>query len=148
MGCPLQFRSSIRLVSSCSCLSQIYSDIHSRSCWTLELSATHLLLLMWIGCTGQSWGRVEGTEAISNRPATRMKPFNLKQLCGGSWKECFLEWASFLLLSFGRKDWRVRVSWDVLGWGAFLLVFCLFSFSFQQWQDIWYTARVEVCEMI
>lgn len=40
ISCPSQFLSSVRLVFPCSCLSQTCSDIHSRSCWTRELSAT------------------------------------------------------------------------------------------------------------
>lgn len=148
ISCPLQFLSSVRLVFSCSCLSQTCSDIHSRSCWTLELSATHLLLLTWIGCAGQSWGRAAGREAISNPPATRTNPFNPQQLRGGSCKEWFLQWGSFSLLSFGgRTGWGGGgLNWDISG--GFLLLFCLFSLSFHHWQNVWCTARAEMCEMI
>lgn len=102
MGCPLQFLSSPRLVSLCSCLSQICSDIPSRSCWSLELSANHLLLLMRIGCTGQSRGRVQGREAINNPPTAGMEPI-APSSCGGSWKEGFLGLGCLLLLSFERR---------------------------------------------
>lgn len=86
MGCPLQFLSSVRPVSLCSCLCQIYSDIHSKSCRTLELSAIRILLLTWIGCIRQTWRKVQDREAISNQSHTMMKPLKLKQLCGISWK--------------------------------------------------------------
>lgn len=120
MGCPLQFLPSIRFVSLCSCLSQICSDIHSRSCWTLELSAVHLLLLMWIGCIGQFWGRVEVREAISNGLTARVKPFNLEQLCGGSWGSTFLNKAlSYCSVLEGGQGWA----------GIFVGVFLLFSVS-------------------
>lgn len=127
MRCPLQFLSSIRFVSPCPQLSQIRSDTHSRSCWTLELFAVRLLLLMWIGCVGQSRGRVESREAISNPLPARMKPFNLQQLCGGSLRGDFLNEAPSYCSLLKEGKGQLGCFW----------VFCCFSVSsasiFQLW---------------